>query len=349
MTDDNTLPIESSQFLLYTSAGGKVHIEVFLQDETVWLTQKRMAELFGVDVRTVNEHLLNIFETGELQEEATIRKIRIVQKEGKRDVQRDVNFYNLDAIISVGYRVNSIQATHFRKWATQTLREFIIKGFALDDERLKQAKASFGKDYFRELLERIRSIRASERRIYQQITDIFAECSIDYDRESETTKDFYAMIQNKFHFAISGQTAAEIIHSKAEASKPYMGLKTWKNAPDGRIIKSDTTIAKNYLEEKEIKTLERTVSGFFDYVEGLIERENTFTMEQFAISVDKFLTFNDYKVLHGKGRISKTQAERKAFKEYETFNKTQKIESDFDKVVKKLKAKGNNDLKTSEQ
>ena len=343
MTGNNRMPVSTSQFLLYTSAEGKVHIEVFLQDETVWLTQKRMAELFAVEVNTINYHIKEIFKSAELQEEGTIRKIRIVQKEGTREVQRDVEFYNLDMIISVGYRVNSIQATHFRKWATQTLRDFIIKGFALDDERLKQAKASFGKDYFRELLDRIRSIRASERRIYQQITDIFAECSIDYDRESETTKDFYAMIQNKFHFAISGQTAAEIIHSKAEASKPYMGLKTWKNAPDGRIIKSDTTIAKNYLEEKEIKTLERTVTGFFDYIEGLIERENTFTMEQFATSVDKFLTFNDYKVLHGKGRISKTQAEKKAFEEYETFNKTQKIESDFDKVVKKLKAKGNKD------
>lgn len=259
MTDDNTLPIESSQFLLYTSAGGKVHIEVFLQDETVWLTQKRMAELFGVDVCTVNEHLLNIFKTGELQEDGTIRKIRIVQKEGKRDIERELNFYNLDAIISVGYRVNSIQATHFRKWATQTLREFIIKGFALDDERLKQAKATFGKDYFRELLEPIRSIRASERRIYQQITDIFAECSIDYDPVSETTRDFYAMVQNKFHFAISGQTAAEIIHSNAKADKAHMGLTSWKYAPDGRILKSDTIIAKNYLGEKEIKRLERTV------------------------------------------------------------------------------------------
>lgn len=336
---DNLLPIESSQFLLYSSEGGKVHIEVFLQDETVWLTQKRMAELFGVDVRTVNEHLLNIFKTGELQEEATIRKIRIVQQEGTREVEREVNFYNLDAIISVGYRVNSLQATHFRKWATQTLREFIIKGFALDDDRLKQAKTTFGKDYFRELLERIRSIRSSERRIYQQITDIFAECSIDYDRESETTKDFYAMVQNKFHFAITGHTAAEIIHSKAKATDPYMGLKTWKNSPDGRILKSDTTIAKNYLEEKEIKRLERTVAGFFDYIEGLIERENTFTMVQFAGSVDKFLTFNEYKVLHGKGTVSKLQAEKKAAQEYEVFNKKQKIESDFDKMVAKLNAK----------
>ena len=340
---EDLIPLDSSQFLLYTSESGKVHIEVFLQDETVWLTQKRMAELFGVDVRTINEHLLNIFKTGELQEDGTIRKIRIVQKEGKRDVERELNFYNLDSIISVGYRVNSIQATHFRKWATQTLREFIIKGFALDDERLKQAKTTFGKDYFRELLERIRSIRASERRIYQQITDIFAECSIDYDPVSETTRDFYAMVQNKFHFAISGQTAAEIIHSNAKSDKAHMGLTSWKYAPDGRILKSDTIIAKNYLGEKEIKRLERTVSGFFDYIEGLVERENTFTMEQFATSVDKFLTFNDYKVLHGKGRISKTQAEKKAFEEYDAFNKTQKIESDFDKVIKKLQAKGEKD------
>lgn len=340
---ENLLPIESSQFLLYTAESGKVHIEVFLQDETVWLTQKRMAELFGVDVRTVNEHLLNIFKTGELQEDSTIRRIRIVQKEGKRDVEREVNFYNLDAIISVGYRVNSIQATHFRKWATTTLREFIIKGFALDDDRLKQAKTTFGKDYFRELLERIRSIRASERRIYQQITDIFAECSIDYDRDSDITKDFYAKVQNKFHYAITGHTAAEIIHDKAKASLPYMGLQTWKHSPDGRILKSDTTIAKNYLEEKEIKQLERTISGFFDYIEGLIERENTFTMEQFAMGVDKFLTFNEYKVLHGKGKVSKAQADEKANKEYEKFNKKQKIESDFDRMVAKIVPKKKKD------
>ncbi|MCD4734881.1 MAG: virulence RhuM family protein [Bacteroidales bacterium] len=336
---ENSLPIESSQFLLYTAEGGKVHIEVFLQDETVWLTQRRMAELFGIEVNTINYHIKEVFKSGELQEEPTIRKIRIVQKEGKRDVERDIEFYNLDMIISVGYRVNSIQATHFRKWATKTLREFIIKGFALDDDRLKQARTAFGIDYFRELLERIRSIRASERRIYQQITDVFAECSIDYDRESEITKDFYAMVQNKFHFAITGHTAAEIIHIKAKASEPHMGLQTWKHSPDGRILKSDTAIAKNYLEEKEIKRLERTVSGFFDYVEGLIERENIFTMEQFAMGVDKFLTFNEYKVLHGKGKISKSQADKKASNEYEKFNKIQKIESDFDKMVSKLKAK----------
>ncbi len=336
---ENLLPTESSQFLLYTAESGKVHIEVFLQDETVWLTQKRLAELFGIEVNTINYHIKEVFKSGELQEESTIRKIRIVQREGKRDVERELEFYNLDMIISVGYRVNSIQATHFRKWATQTLREFIIKGFALDDDRLKQAKAVFGKDYFRELLERIRSIRTSERRIYQQITDIFAECSMDYDRESDFTKEFYAMVQNKFHFAIIGKTAAEIIHSKAKANVPYMGLQTWKHSPDGRILKSDTKVAKNYLEENEIKRLERTVTGFFDYIEGLVERENTFTMEQFAMSVDKFLTFNEYNVLQGKEKISKVQAETKAVKEYEGFNKKQKIESDFDRMVAKLKAK----------
>jgi hypothetical protein len=287
----------------------------------------------------VTKHLGNIFNDGELDKTATSAKFAQVQKEGEREVKRNIEYYNLDAIISVGYRVNSGKATQFRIWATKTLKEYIIKGFTLDDERLKQGKVLFGKDYFRELLERVRSIRTSERRIYQQVTDIFAECSIDYKKDSDITKNFYATIQNKFHFAITGKTAAEIIYLKADSNKENMGLTTWKNAPKGRVIKSDTNIAKNYLEEKEIKQLERTVTGYFDYIEGLIERENTFTMEQLALSVNKFLTFNEYLVLEGLGKQSKKQAEKKAFIAYDVFNKTQKIVSDFDKMVKKLKDK----------
>lgn len=328
---------ELSDFILYTAPGGEVKIEIYVQNETVWLTQQKIAELFGVSKSTISEHLRNIFESGELEKEATVRKFRTVQTEGEREVARNLEYYNLDAIISVGYRVNSTKATQFRIWATRVLKEYIIKGFALDDDRLKQGKAFFGKDYFRELLERVRSIRASERRIYQQVTDIFAECSIDYDPKSPITKKFYATVQNKFHFAITGKTAAEIIYLKADSSKPQMGLTTFKNAPEGRILKSDTTIAKNYLEEKEIKQLERTVTGYFDYIEGLIERENIFTMEQLALSVNKFLEFNEYKVLQGLGKRSKKQAENKAFSEYDKFNKTQNIESDFDKMVKGLK------------
>jgi len=334
----NLIPKESD-FLLYTTPEGNVKIEVFFQNETVWLTQKRMAELFGVSIATINEHLTNIYKSNELSEDSTIRNFRIVQKEGARAVEREVNFYNLDAIISVGYRVNSTQATHFRIWATQTLRQYIVKGFAIDDERLKQAKTLFGKDYFKELLERVRSIRASERRIYQQITDIFAECSIDYDPRSDITQNFYSMVQNKFHYAITGLTAAEIIYTKADRTKPYMGLSTWKNSPKGRVLKSDTLIAKNYLPEDKIKKLERTVSGFFDYIENVIENHQVMKMEDLAKSVNKFLSFNEYKILQGKGRISHNKAEQKAIAEYDAFNKTQKIESDFDReVVKKLKA-----------
>ena len=300
-----------------------------------------MAELFDVSVPTINEHLKNIYTSKELSEEATIRKFRIVQYEGDREVSREIEHYNLDAVIAVGYRVNSKQATHFRIWATQVLREFIIKGFAIDDERLKQGKKTFGVDYFRELLDRVRSIRASERRIYQQITDIFAECSIDYDRDSSVSHEFYAMVQNKFHFAITGKTAPEIIHSTADATLPHMGLTTWKHSPSGRILQSDVTVAKNYLKEEEIKQLERTVTGFFDYIEGLIERSNTFTMEEFAESVNKFLTFNEYKILEGKGSISKVDADAKAVSEYGEFNKRQKIESDFDREVKKIIAENN--------
>jgi hypothetical protein len=327
---------EKNKFILYTAPNGEVRVEVYLEEETVWLTQKAMAELFGVVKSTISEHLSNIYETHELEKLSTVRNFRTVQQEGERIVNRDLDYYNLDAIISVGYRVNSSKATQFRVWATNTLREYIIKGFVLDDNRLKQGQTFFGKDYFKELLQRVRSIRASERRIYQQVTDIFAECSIDYDKNSEITKNFYALVQNKFHFAITGKTAAEIVHKNADSKKEHMGLTTWKNAPDGRVLKSDVVIAKNYLQETQIRQLERTVTGYFDYIEGLIERENTFTMEQLATSVNKFLSFNDYKILEGKGTISKLQADKKAIKEYDTFNKTQKIISDFDKEIKKL-------------
>lgn len=333
----NNLTIKDSltEFLLYTTPNSDVKVEIFLHNENVWLPQKRMAELFGVDVSTVNEHLKNIYKSNELDENSTIGNFPIVQKEGSREVKREINFYNLDAILSVGYRVNSTQATQFRIWATKVLKEYIIKGFAMDDERLKNGRY-FGKDYFDELLERVRSIRASERRIYQKITDIFAECSIDYDKNSETTKNFYATVQNKFHYAISGQTAAEIIYEKADISQPFMGLQTWKNSPNGRILKSDTVIAKNYLTEDEIKKLERTISGYFDYIERLIENRTTLSMMQIKESVDKFLAFNEYNVLEGNGTVSKNQAEEKVLAIYEEFNKIQKIESDFDKEIKKL-------------
>lgn len=323
-------------FLIYNTPNDKVSVNAILKDDTIWLNQKAMAELFDVNIPAINKHLKNIFDEGELLPSSTISKMEIVQQEGNRDIKRLVDFYNLDAIISVGYRVNSKQATAFRIWATGVLKEYMTKGFALDDERLKQGKTAFGKDYFRELLERVRSIRASERRIYQQITDIFAECSIDYDKNSQITKDFYAMVQNKFHYAITGQTAAEIIDAKADHTKEHMGLTTWKNAPDGRVLKSDVTVAKNYLDEKQIKKLERTVSSYFDYVEDLIEDEKTFTMEQFSKSINDFLAFRKYDILETKGRISKAQADKKAESEYDFFNKTQKITSDFDKQVKEL-------------
>lgn len=322
------------KFILYTAPSGEIRLDVLLQDESVWLTQKTIAELFGVQRPAITRHLRNIFEAGELEENSVSSILEHTAEDGKI---YPTKFYNFDAIISVGYRVNSAKATQFRIWATQTLKEYIIKGFVLDDSRLKQGQAIFGKDYFKELLQRVRSIRASERRIYQQITDIFAECSIDYDNNSEITKNFYAIVQNKFHFAITGKTAAEIIFENADAKKENMGLTTWKNGPEGRVLKSDVIVAKNYLEEKEIRQLERTVTGYFDYIEGLIERENTFTMEELATSVNKFLSFNDYKVIEGKGRRTKIQADKKAIAAYETFNKTQKIISDFDKEIKKLK------------
>ena len=324
------------QFLIYQSADEDVSVNAVIRDETIWLTQKSMAELFDVDVPAISKHLTNIYADGELMKDSTISKMEIVQQEGTRHVKREQNFYNLDAIISVGYRVNSRRATQFRIWATSVLKEYMIKGFAMDDERLKQGKTAFGKDYFRELLERVRSIRASERRIWQQITDIFAECSIDYDKNAQITHDFYAMVQNKFHYAIVGQTAAEIVYSKADRTKENMGLTTWKNAPGGRILKSDVVVAKNYLEEKQIRQLERAVTGYFDYIEDLIERENTFTMEEFATSVNEFLAFRRYDILRDKGKISGKMAKEKATAEYVEFNKTQKITSDFDKAVKQM-------------
>lgn len=336
-----SLQDQTSEFLLYTAPNGDVKVEVLLSGETIWLTQKRIAELFGVGVPAISKHLDNIYDSGELQREATLSILETVQQEGKREVKRKLEYYNLDAVISVGYRVNSAQATQFRIWATQLIKDYIIKGFAMDDERLKNGRF-FGKDYFKELLERVRSIRTSERRIYQQITDIFAECSIDYDPKSKTTQLFYAHVQDKFHFAITGHTAAEIIALKADANQPLMGMSTYKNAPEGRVLKSDTTVAKNYLAEDEIKKLERTITAFFDYIEGIIERRNTFTMEAFVESVNKFLAFNEYQVLEGYGNISRKAAEQKAHAEYEQFNQQQKIESDFDREVKKLLGQSKN-------
>lgn len=319
------------QFILYNLPDEDGKVQVIIRDETLWCTQKAMAQLFGVDRTVVSKHLKNIFESSELQQDSVCAKFAHTAEDGKI---YNTQFYNLDAVISVGYRVNSLQATRFRQWATKILNEYIKKGFVLDDDRLKQGTAVFGKDYFRELLERVRSIRTSERRIWQQITDIYAECSIDYDKNSPTTHDFYAMIQNRFHYAITGQTAAEIIYTKADHTQEHMGLTTWKNAPDGRILKSDVSITKNYLQENEIRRLERAVTGYFDYIEDLIERENTFNMEQFAASVNEFLTFRKYQILPDKGRVSASQAKAKAESEYDIFNKTQRIDSDFDKQVR---------------
>ena len=321
------------QFLLYNMPDADGKVQVVIRDETLWCTQKAMAQLFGVGVPAISKHLKNIFGEDELVADSVISKMETTATDGKN---YKTTYYSLDAIIAVGYRVSSLKATRFRQWATKILYEYIKKGFAMDDERLKQGTAVFGKDYFRELLERVRSIRTSERRIWQQITDIYAECSTDYDRNSPTTHDFYAMIQNRFHYAITGQTAAEIIFSKADHTKENMGLTTWKYAPDRRVLKSDVSIAKNYLQEKEIRQLERAVTGFFDYIEDLIERENTFNMAQFSTSVNEFLTFRKYQILPDKGKISAAQAKKKAEEEYDIFNKTQRIDSDFDKEVRGL-------------
>ena len=330
------------EMVLYRTDDDSVTVSALIKDESIWITQKAMAELFGVQTPAISKHLKNIFEQGELNEKVVVSKMEITTPHGAmpgKTQTSPTNYYNLDAIISVGYRVNSIQATQFRIWATNILKEYMIKGFAMDDERLKLAKTTFGKDYFRELLERVRSIRASERRIWQQITDIFAECSIDYSKDSEITHRFYATVQNKFHYAITGKTAAEIVYDLADHTKEHMGLTTWKNAPDGRILKSDTPIAKNYLNEKEIRQLERAVTGYFDYIEDLIERENVFTMQEFADSINAFLEFRQYEILKDNGRISHKQVQEKAYAEYEIYNKTQPIESDFDRVIKEIAKK----------
>ena len=316
--------------IVYQAENESVSTNVLFKDETFWMTQKDMAKLFDVNVPAISKHLKNIFESGELDLLAVISKMETTAEDGKI---YQTNFYNLDAIIAVGYRVNSKKATQFRIWATGVLREYIIKGFALDDVMLKNGR-SFGQDYFKELLRRVRSIRASERRIYQQVTDIFAACAIDYDAQSPITREFFGTIQNKFHYAITGQTAAEIIHSHADATKDHMGLTTWESGPEGRIYKKDVIVAKNYLSVEEIEQLERMVSSFFDYIERIIERRETFTMKAFIESVDKFLDFNEYQILTNKGLISMTQAQKKAVSEYKTFNTQQKVISDFDRFVK---------------
>jgi hypothetical protein len=330
--------MEKFEIILYTTPEGKATIDVFFENETFWLSQKKMADLFNVDVRTINEHLKNIYSTGELEQAATIRKFRIVQKEGSRDVSRDIDFFNLDTIIAVGYRVNSHEATRFRIWATKTLKEFIIKGFVMDDERLKQGK-KFGKDYFEELLERIREIRASERRFYQKITDIYAQCSIDYDPKAEITLVFYKTVQNKLHWAIAGHTAAEIIIERAKATKPNMGLTTWKNSPAGKIQKSDVGIAKNYLQLEEIDELNRIVVMYLDYAENQAKRQIAMSMKEWIEKLDSFLQFNDYKVLKDAGRISHEIALQLAEKEFEKFRVIQDANfvSDFDKDLKQKK------------
>lgn len=325
------------KFLLYKTDSGDISINVLISDNTIWVTQKSISELFRKDVSTISKHIKNIYETHELSKAMTIAKFATVVNRGIRgEVTENINYYNLDMIISVGYRVNSLQATRFRQWATQTLKEYMIKGFVLDDERLKQGSNLLDKDYFDELLERVRSIRASERRIWSKVTDIFAEISSDYDKDSPVAKQFYATVQNKFHYAITGHTAAEIINEHADHTKPHMGLTTWKHSPDGRVLKSDAQIAKNYLDKKQITALERNVSSYFDYIEDLIARRNTFTMADFADSIDRFLTFREYEVLPNHGSISMQNAKNKASVEYDEFNKTQKINSDFDKQIRKM-------------
>lgn len=334
---------EQVSFLLYTSNQGDIRVDVALEEETVWLSQKAMATLFGVSKKTISEHLINIYDTLELEKTTTVRNFRTVQQEGDREVTRNIEYYNLDAIISVGYRVNSVEATQFRKWATKTLREFLIKGFAIDDERLKQGKTLFGKDYFDELLERVREIRASERRFYQKITDIYAEASIDYDPSAEITRTFYKTVQNKLHWAITGNTAAELIKERADSKKPNMGLKTWKKAPKGKVLKSDVSVAKNYLKEKELSGLNRIVSMYLDYAENQAERQMTMTMQDWVEKLDAFLNFNDYEILKNAGKVSAKVAKKLAEDEYEKFRPIQDkaFESDFDRLVKKTKKRNN--------
>ncbi|WP_391571689.1 RhuM family protein [Cohnella sp.] len=324
------------QFLMYDA---DERVEVLVQDETIWATQKVIAQLFGVDRTSISRHLKNIFETGELEEQVVSAEIAHTTQHGAiegKTQTKPVKYYNLDAIISTGYRVNSQKATKFRIWATDVLKEYILKGFKIDVERMKQGENAFGKDYFRELLETVRSIRASERRIWQQISDVFAEISYDYDRNAEITKKFYATVQNKFHYVITGKTAAEIVYDSADKDKEYMGLTSWKNSPDGRILQSDVVVAKNYLTAKEIRSLERNVSAYFDYVERLLEDEVLLGMQDFATSIDEFLKFNRYEILDGNGRIAQSAAKEKAIGEYKEFNKHQKIVSDFDREIKKL-------------
>tara|TARA_R100001460_G_scaffold40041_1_gene75010 strand:+ start:262 stop:1398 length:1137 start_codon:yes stop_codon:yes gene_type:complete len=332
---------EQISFLLYTSNQGEVRVKVALEEETVWLSQKAMASLFGVSKKTISEHLINIYDTLELEKTTTVRNFRTVQQEGDREVTRNIEYYNLDAIISVGYRVNSVEATQFRKWATKTLKEFLIKGFAIDDERLKQGKTLFGKDYFDELLERVREIRASERRFYQKITDIYADASIDYDPNAEITRTFYKTVQNKLHWAITGHTAAELITERADSKKPNMGLKTWKKAPKGKVLKSDVSVAKNYLKEEELSGLNRIVSMYLDYAENQAERQIPMTMQDWIKKLDAFLDFNDYEILKNAGKISTKVAKKLAEGEYEKFRPIQdkKFESDFDRLVEKTKKK----------
>jgi hypothetical protein len=331
------LPLAPTPFLLYTAADGKVKVDVFVEDETVWLTQKTMGQLFGVESHTITYHLKEIFSSGELREEATTRKIRAVQNEGNRRVARDFDFYNLDAIIAVGYRVNSYQATQFRIWATKTLKEFIIKGFVLDDERLKNGKTFFGKDYFEELLERIREIRASERRFYQKITDIYS-LAADYDKNSPITKDFFATVQNKLHWAITGKTAAEIIYDSADAKKIYMGLTSWKQAPDGKIMKTDVVVAKNYLNKAHIDELNRIVSAYLDLAENQAKRQIVTRMQDWAKFLQGFLELSKYPILKDKGRVSALEAKLKAEQEFEEYRVLQdeKYISDFDKEIKRI-------------
>lgn len=330
----------NSDFILYTSQDGEVRVDVLINEETVWLTQKAIAELFDIDRTVITKHLKNIFDSSELDENSVCAKNAHTAKDGKSYY---TNFYNLDAIISVGYRVNSKQATQFRIWATKTLKEFIIKGFVIDDKRLKQGGQVFGKDYFEELLERIREIRASERRFYQKITDIYAQCSIDYDAKSELTLNFYKTVQNKLHWAITGNTAAEIIEKRANSERPNMGLSNWKNSPDGKILKSDTGIAKNYLEEKEIKELNRLVELYLNFAELQAERSIPIKMIEWIEVLDGFLKINRYELLDNSGIISHEQAITKANREFEKYRiiQDQKFISDFDKEVKKLKRKNN--------